>query len=274
MSIRCWPLIAALLLLPAAASAEPESKAHYLANAGVMVVRGDTRIMFDPLFRNDFGMYDLVPAEMEQAILEGLPPFDGIDAVFISHTHEDHFNPALMKQLLDKHGAVHFFAPAQAVAELIAAGMETGPRVHSIELDNFDPPMRIEVGDLLVEAVRIPHGGWPGRHAHVENIAFRVTIDQATSVVHLGDADVDDEHFEKTAPYWNQAQPNLALPPYWFFLSPEGNRIVAERIDALHATGMHVPTEVPDDPAERREELQDVDLFTQPGETRAIPESE
>jgi L-ascorbate metabolism protein UlaG (beta-lactamase superfamily) len=274
MSIRYWPLIAALILLPTAGVAEPESKAHYLANAGVMVVRGETRVMFDPLFRHDFDMYDHLPAEVEQAILDGVPPFDGIDAVFISHTHEDHFDPALMKQLLEKHDAVHFFAPSQAVAELIAAGMEPGPRVHSIKLDNFDAPMRIEVGDLLVEAVRIPHGGWPRRHAHVENIAFRVTLDQATSVVHLGDADVDDAHFEKTARYWNQAQPDLSLPPYWFFLSPEGKRIVAERIGATHSIGMHVPAEMPDDPTERREELQDVDLFTQPGETRVIPESE
>jgi hypothetical protein len=34
---------------------------------------------------------------------------------------------------------------------------------------------------------------------------------------------------------------------------------------------MHVPTAVPDDPASRRKRLQDVDLFTAPGETSAIP---
>jgi len=269
---RC--LIAALVLFSSAVVAEPASQAYYLANAGVMVMRGETRVLFDPLFRNDFGIYDRVPAEMEQAILDAVPPFDDIDAVFISHSHEDHFDPALLKQLLERHATVHLFAPAPAVAELLEAGMQAGPRIHAIELGDHDPPMRIEAGELLVEAVRIPHSGWPHSNAEVENIAFRVTLAEATSVVHLGDADANDVHFEQTAPYWEQVRPNLALPPFWFFLSPEGRRIVGERIGALQAIGVHVPTKVPDDPAARPADWQDFDLFTRPGELRDIVESE
>jgi hypothetical protein len=63
----------------------------------------------------------------------------------------------------------------------------------------------------------------------------------------------------------------VAMPPYWFFYSKEGRQILEDRIGASHAIGMHVPTDVPDDPASRRETLQDVDLFTKQGETRAIP---
>ena len=78
--------LAILLLLTAG------TDVMYLANEGVMVSRGDTRILFDPLFNESFGQYQLVPDTMRAAILAGEAPFDGIDAVFISHYHDDHFS--------------------------------------------------------------------------------------------------------------------------------------------------------------------------------------
>ena len=60
------------------------------------------------------------------------------------------------------------------------------------------------------------------------------------------------------------------MPPYWFFLSDEGRQILEHRIAVDHAIGMHVPAEIPDDRNDRPEKLGDVDLFTQPGETREI----
>jgi hypothetical protein len=60
------------------------------------------------------------------------------------------------------------------------------------------------------------------------------------------------------------------MPPYWFFLSDEGRQVLEDRIEVDHAVGMHVPTEIPGDRRDRSPKLQDVDLFTQPGETRAI----
>ena len=78
------------------------SRAHYLGNEAVMVERGDTKIVFDPLFREDYGQYQRVPAEIEAALMAGTAPFDGIDAVFISHYHDDHFDPALMLDYLEK----------------------------------------------------------------------------------------------------------------------------------------------------------------------------
>ena len=63
------------------------SRAQYMANEGLMVVQGDTKVVFDPLFRNSYGQYQLLPKEMEDALFSGQPPFDGIDAVFVSHYH-------------------------------------------------------------------------------------------------------------------------------------------------------------------------------------------
>ena len=271
-------IIFCLLLLSvsswATASEETEARALYIANMGAMVERGDTRVLFDPLFRNNFDIYDPVPAEMETALFAGAEPWGGIDAVFISHYHADHFDPATILELMRAQSTIRLFAPEQAAAairELVAEREDPVlERVRGLSLANGETAADIELGSLLIEAIRVPHGGWPTRHSHVENLVFRVTIDAHTTVMHLGDAEAAADLYDEGADYWAERRTHFAMPPYWFFLSEEGRQILDDRIGAEHATGMHVPAEIPDDPMDRPENLQDVDLFTRPGETRAI----
>lgn len=259
--------------LPQGAAAS-RATARYLANAAVLIASGETKIVFDPLFRNDYGSYRLVPQELEHALFAGEPPLDGIDAVFISHHHEDHFSPADVLRLLREQTGIHLYAPAQAVAEITAlaaaADREALDRVHPIVLAYGDPPVTIEAGPILVEAVRIPHSGWPERQRDVENIAYRVTLDERTTVLHLGDADDRDEHYARDAEHWARRHTHMAFPPYWYFLSESGRHILEERLAPGHAVGVHVPVNVPP-PAARPPELAGVDLFVEPGETRDIP---
>jgi L-ascorbate metabolism protein UlaG (beta-lactamase superfamily) len=270
--------VACLLLCsfpPWAAAAEDLApRALYIANMGAMIERGDTKILFDPLFHYDPDIYDRVPAEIEAALLAGIEPWDGIDAVFISHHHADHFDPATILALLNAQPTIELFGPEQAAAAIRKLVVDPADpvlkRVHGLSLENGLAATDIVFGPLLVEAVRIRHSGWPDYHADVENIVFRVTLDNETTVMHFGDADPVDVHFARSPEHWNERHSHFAMPPYWFFLSNEGRQILQDRIGADEVIGMHVPTDVPDDSASRRERLQDVDLFTQPGETRTL----
>ncbi|MGH9334890.1 MAG: MBL fold metallo-hydrolase, partial [Vicinamibacteria bacterium] len=214
----------------------PKAKAHYLANEGVLIVSDETRIAFDPLFRNDFGTYRLLPKELERALFAGEPPFTGLDAVFISHYHEDHFSPGDVLRLLTEREDVRLYAPAQAVSQMRSlAAADDGTtdlfsRVTEIRLEYKDPPVVIEAGDLIVEAVRIPHSGWPDQRQDVENIAYRVTLDESTTVVHLGDADAREVHFAHDASYWERRPLDMAFPPFWYLQSEEGRRVLEERL--------------------------------------------
>jgi L-ascorbate metabolism protein UlaG (beta-lactamase superfamily) len=252
----------------------PKARAHYLANEGVLIATDRTKIAFDPLFRNDFGSYQLLPAPLERALFAGDPPFAGLDAVFISHYHEDHFSPADVLRLLKERKEIRLYAPVQAVAQmksLSGEGDDVFSRVFEIRLEYKDPPISIDAGGLVVEAVRIPHTGWPERALDVENIAYRVTLDESTTIVHLGDADARDVHFEKDAPYWERRPLDMAFPPFWYFQSDEGRQVLEERLKAKHAVGVHVPTEMTN-LAERPSDLAGYDLFVSPGETRDIPQ--
>jgi L-ascorbate metabolism protein UlaG (beta-lactamase superfamily) len=250
------------------------SRAHYLANTGTVIEYGHSKIAFDPLFSEGFGIYDRVPAKVESAFLAGTAPWDDIDAVFISHFHDDHFDPALILQLLNAQATIELYAPVQATRAIRALVAnpddEVLNRVHGLAIENGAPPIDIDLGQIFIEAIRIPHAGWPRRHENVVNIVFRVTLADEATVMHFGDADPDDAHFAKNPEHWKERHTHFAMPPYWFFLSNQGRQILEERIDASHTVGVHVPTKIPDVPESRPEKLKGFDLFTRPGETRNI----
>ena len=85
-----------LLLAALGACKHPDSTLQYLANEGVAVFHEDTTLLFDPLFSNDYGVYALVPDSTRAALFAGAAPFEHITAVFVSHYHGDHFDPADM----------------------------------------------------------------------------------------------------------------------------------------------------------------------------------
>ena len=255
-------------------STSPVASAQYMANEGLMVVQGETKVVFDPLFRNSFGQYQLLPKEMEEALFAGEVPFDGIDAVFISHYHGDHFSPDDVLRLLKEQPGIQLYAPAQAVNGMRSvAGINDEiifERVTAIELAYKDAPVTLQMDGLLIEAVRIPHSGWPNGRLDVENISWRVTLNETTTVLHMGDADPNDVHFARDEDYWDKRHTHMAFPPYWFFTTRQGPGILGNRIKPGHSVGVHVPVSIPRNPSRRPQELRSVDLFTEPGEERAI----
>ncbi|MGI9201711.1 MAG: MBL fold metallo-hydrolase, partial [Woeseiaceae bacterium] len=197
--------------------------AHYLANSGVMVAQGSTKVLFDPFFRNDYGVYDLVPAEIEDAIFMGATPWNGVDAIFISHQHDDHFDPALVVAYLEKWPDVELYAPQQAVDQILATLPSVGEsvlnRINGIELNQSGGHFAVDANGLKIEAVEVAHAGWPGRNTEIDNIAFRVTLGAGTTVVHLGDADKGREHYEAHREYWEARNTRLAFAPVWLMLT-------------------------------------------------------
>ena len=256
------------------ADAVHAGQAHYLGNAGVMVERGQSKVLFDPFFRNDYGVYDLVPEEIERAIFAGSPPYDGIDAVFVSHHHDDHFDAKLLVAYLETWQEIELYAPQQAVDMLLASVQAIDEtvldRIHGLAMESAAEPVKTRAGELLIEAVEVAHAGWPSRNTEVDNLAFRVTIDSSTTIVHMGDADKATEHYEPHREYWEARKVQLAFAPVWLFLTDQGLYVLDDYVGADHQIGVHVYDRVPDDPDDRPAEFDGLDIFTEPGEVRSI----
>ena len=253
-------------------------QATYLGNEAVMIEHGDNKILFDPFFHNSYGTYQLVPEEMRQAMMLGQPPYDNIDAIFISHAHGDHFSAQDVLTYLTRHQNTWLVAPNQAIEQLYRFAEKEQQdmaaikaRLVAVPLNFGDQPWRNKVNGLVVEAVRIPHAGWPQR-AEVENLVFRVALaDEGTKqesnivVMHMGDADPDDDHFRPFKAHWQRKVTDTAFPPYWFFYSMEGNDILTEHINAKQHIGVHVPVNVP-----KELKATGKQFFSKPGQQQTI----
>lgn len=252
-----------------------EATAHYIANEGVMIVHsldGQTKkIVFDPLFDNVYGQYQPVPEDRRAALITGTAPYDDIDLILISHYHGDHFSPEQMLTMLTNSPDITLVAPGQAIEALAALDKDHSieNRVIPLNLDYNQSPVTLDVDGIQIETVRIPHAGGEARRI-IQNMLYRVSLDGQTTVLHMGDADPDDVHFAPYEDLWMKRATDMAFPPYWFFLTPLGPSLLTDRLGATQSVGVHVPEAMPDDPAQRAEKFQGLDLFTEPGETREI----
>jgi L-ascorbate metabolism protein UlaG (beta-lactamase superfamily) len=249
-----------------------QSSATYVANEAVLITNGDKKVLFDPFFHQVFGTYQLVPEQTKQAIFSAAPPFDNLTAIVISHAHGDHFAADEVLKYMLKYPMTQLIAPEQAVTELmlLSGAKQILPQVTSVKLAFDQQPKAFEVAGLEIDAVRIPHAGWPSR-AEIENLVFRVTLNSqntSVTVMHLGDADPEDKHFLPYKSHWKERVSDTALPPYWFYFSAEGNDILNEIINAKQSIGIHVPVVIPN-----QLKSGTADYFSAPGETRNIGES-
>jgi L-ascorbate metabolism protein UlaG (beta-lactamase superfamily) len=265
--VRLYLLIALYIVSANLLSHQNNGKVHYLGNEALLIEYQKSKILFDPFFHNNFNYYTLVPEQVRKDIFANKPPYDNISAILVSHAHGDHFDANDVIRYLKSYPDVKLIAPAQAIRQLKLAPdfNSIQSQLHAFDLAKGQPAQSLQVSPtLFVEAVRIPHAGWPQR-ATVENLVFRVTMANQMVVMHMGDADPLPAHFEAHQQFWPLRVTNHAFPPYWFSMSKAGNLILNDIINTEKVTGIHVPTTAPAELVNT-----EADYFSKVGDTRVI----
>ena len=268
MSLRA--IVIALSIIPSFAAAHDHATAHYLGNEGVMIERGETKILFDAFYANGYGQYALVPDDINKAMMDGAAPFDGVDAIFVSHVHGDHFSPEPAIAYMRARTDVVMFAPEQVRAALLEAGVAADDpmmtRVRTVTLEPADAGEKLSLGEVEIDVVSVPHAG---NRPHIQNYAWRVSLAGDATVIHLGDADPAVSNFSRHQAHFDAKTTNTAFPPYWFVGDKNGELIISDIIKAKQTIGVHVPKRAAGN-GDRWRKRAGGDLFTDPGETRAI----
>lgn len=221
-------------------------KAKYLGNEGVLVNSGNLSVLFDPFFHNNYGSYDLVPTSIRKNIFEQNAPYDSVDAVFISHAHQDHFDAKDVLRYLSINKTSKLYAPSQAIKQLLSLEgyQEVSNRIEVIELNEEYEKTNYSLGNISIEAIRIPHAGWP-RPKPVENIVYRISSENSITFMHLGDADSKKRHYQQTSTFWNAKPSNTAFIPFWLGDTKQNLDDIKRLINADKVIGIHVPKPVP-----------------------------
>lgn len=247
------------------------SSVGYFGNESLLVTQGDTRFLFDPLFDNTFGVYQPVPDEHAQALLNGEGPFANIDAIFISHLHADHWSAEKVAAYLQKHKQTKLYLPAGGVDKLRSVVPEDDDlyaRIVPVTLELNDPPQSFQLGEVKMDVVRVPHAGG-ARHAGVVNLIWRVTLGDGATIMHMGDATPEHEHYAAYAEHFAKLETDAAFPPYWLLVSEAGRAMMRDDLNALRSIGVHVPIGVPIALIESGAEY-----FSRPGHSIIVKESE
>lgn len=261
-----------LVIASTPAAAHDPAHARYLGNEGVMVSNGSTKILFDAFYAESFrGTYTLLPKETEAALMAGTAPFDGVDAIFISHIHPDHFNSRKTIAFLRAHPNVRLYAGLDVLGAIYAADVAVDDPIRkqlvTVNVPRGEKPGRFSVEGLEIEAFSIPHNG----NGPIPHYAFRVALGEAATVIHLGDADAAEIHYAPYQADFDAKPTDVAFAPAWLLTSESGRRVLEQRIRPVTTIGIHVEAKHREDPAKARSEV-GADLFIEPGETRAIPE--
>jgi len=158
----------------------------YVANMGVLVSSGDSKVLIDALFDYPNNRFSRVPApETLESIMKGEPPFDGVDLVLATHKDRDHFNGALAARYLETHPGPIFVAPADAVEAMRKTAPnwpEIASRVISIDLE-IRGSVRKEPAGIPLTIIRTTHSTtpWP------MNLMYLIDLN-GWRVFHEGDA--------------------------------------------------------------------------------------
>jgi len=209
----------------------------YVANMGVLVSSGETKVLIDALFERPNPDYRAPTPETLDKIMKGAAPFDGVDLVLVTHNHPDHFDAGLAVRYLEAFSEPLFVAPTDAVEAMRQAASDwqkIGSRVVSLDLKVGERDRR-ELAGIPVTACRTLHSG--DRDSPM-NLMFIFELD-GRRVWHEGDTNGKPEVFQAFG--LNEVPLDLAIVHYWFPLEPNCARFLQEDLKAGHIALGHLP---------------------------------
>ncbi len=195
----------------------PTMTVTYLANEGFLLSAGETKVLVDALFPG-IRHYPKLTEDTRAELLAARPPFDEVDLVLATHSHEDHFGPAETLAFLSASPNAVLVTTPQAVARLTAAA-DFDPairaRVHAIHPAE-GASQTVSASGASVEVLNLHHGH--ERRPPIDNLGFVIHLGGFV-VLHIGDTEATLPEFSAYA--LGSRRIDLALLPGWFLAEPK-----------------------------------------------------
>lgn len=228
----------------------------FLAGEGFMISCGHSKVLIDALFDLNVSegttprAHDHLPPDGVAWIEGAKKPFDKVDAVLVTHRHDDHFTPeCAARYMRSNRGAVLVGtrAVSDALIEYPWLAGEAGERLVAADVSAGEIDT-IVVDGLTIYALGIRHtgcesrldpgtGGMPEGSPCIDHLAWLVEM-EGCRILHLGDAKVAAEEFERF-PWLPGLKVDIAFIPYWFLLRPEGVDVINRLISPKAVVLMH-----------------------------------
>jgi L-ascorbate metabolism protein UlaG (beta-lactamase superfamily) len=209
-----------------------------LANEGVIVSDGETRIMIDGMVVEPYSVYGGLPAEAATLFEEASGAFAQIDLALASHRHHDHNQPRFACQFMEQSAGTIFVSSSQVLGlmrEKCRQLVTTSPRLKQID-PQYGDPHRFTQGGANVTVFPLSHG--TRKYAKIQNYGHLIELGGMT-VLHIGDAAMDPADFERAG--LGQLEIDVVLIPFWYFQPGPGASVIGQYMDAPVKIAVHIP---------------------------------
>lgn len=210
----------------------------YIANAGVLICSGQDKVLIDALHRPYSEYYIPTPDTLMEKIIQGLPPFDGVDAFIVSHVHGDHFDAATVAEYLVRHPQVKLVGAHQVRDSLEKATLKFAQVRQQLITFPYEAyaSHSTQIGNISIQVFDLPHGSAKRNH-WVQNIAT-ITEIGGYRLLHTGDPDFREEPIRAFG--FQEMGIDIGLLPDWFQAYEEGAELVKKYIRPKAHIGVHV----------------------------------
>ena len=162
------------------------------------------------------------------------PPYDCVEAILVTHWHEDHFSADAIAAHLSANQRATVISSPEVVNRIRAAAPLIPASRFRPSLPAPGQSATARVGDVPVRVLRIRHN--PTRRLPEQHVGF--LIGETRAVLHVGDADPVADNFAVLA---TTPRVDVALLPYWYVLTESGRQMVATSIAPRQIVAMHLP---------------------------------
>jgi L-ascorbate metabolism protein UlaG (beta-lactamase superfamily) len=235
---KCSFLSACAALLLVSCPLAADITITQLANEGVIVSDGETRIIIDGMVVEPYSIYGGLPPAAASMFDQASGAFAGIDLVLASHRHHDHNQPRFACQFMQQSEEAQFVSSSQVLGlmrEKCRQLVTTSPRIKEID-PQYGQPYVFQHGGADVTVFPLSHG--TRKYAKIQNYGHLIRLGGVT-VLHIGDAAMDPADFQRAG--LEQIHLDVALIPFWFFQPGSGADVIRQFMDAPLKMAVHIP---------------------------------
>lgn len=219
-----------------------EIKVTYIANAGVLITAGQTKIFIDALHSEKTPVFSTLTEPLLSQIVSGQGSFKDVDYLLFTHIHLEHFGVQATSDYL-RNNKVKALVVPQDVAEIIKKKMP-GEQENAAETivmhSSYGEIVQLIRDNLRIKYFRTIHQG--DQFINVQNYGFLLKI-AGYSILHLGDGGYEPELLEKML----EGEPiDCALLNFPFITLPLGRRIITGVIKPRQIITLHLPSAADD----------------------------
>lgn len=230
--------VKALVLVFLSLPAQAEVIITQLANEGVLISDGTTRIMIDGMVVDTYSVYGGLPEDAVAHFNSASGAFADVDMALVSHRHHDHNQPAHACHFMQQSDHTHFASSSQVIGlmrEKCRGFMTSSPRVREIG-PGYDQHEVLSVGTAQITVFPLSHG--KRKYARIQNFGHLVELG-GMRLLHVGDAAMDPTDFEKAA--LDTLHIDVAFIPFWYFQPGPGAAVIDRFLDAPLKIAVHIP---------------------------------